>query len=41
MILEAPELKTAYEFAAKHFHDCDELLNNRVHWGDGSVPVVQ
>ena len=40
MILESQDVKTAYEFASKCFNDCDELVNNCVRWGDGTVPVV-
>ena len=41
MLLDAQDLEAAYEFAAKRFNDCDELVNNRVRWGNGSVPAVQ
>ena len=40
MALEAEDLQAAYKFASQHFNDCDELVNNRIHWACGSAPAV-
>ena len=31
---------SAHVFATEHFRNCDELVNNRVHWCKGSLPAA-
>ena len=38
--LEGTELPSAHAFAAEHFRNCDELVNNRVRWCKGSLPAA-
>ena len=33
--LKGAELLSAHAFAVEHFHYCDELVNNRIHWFKG------
>ena len=38
--LEGTELLSVHAFAAEHFRSCDELVNNRVRWCQGSLPAA-
>ena len=38
--LEGTELLSLHAFAAAHFCNCDELVNNRVHWCKGLLPAA-
>ena len=39
--MNAEELNSAYNFAFKHFKDCDEFINNVFHLDLVEAPVVQ